>query len=159
MKNLLNLSAFFFCALICVQAKSGPKKNAESETCISLGTALEQAIATGSFDPATFPVDQPLTSLLNRLSNFRERVITGETTSVSKIEKFVEQLRSFVGNVFNKCDLSNDLLEAAFEILLQDLIKGIRFLCIFLRCINRFVLLILYLILKRILVLSTCNLV
>ena len=127
MKNLLNLSVFFFCSLICVQAKSGPKKNAGSETCTSLGTALEQAIAAGSFDAATLPVDQPLTSLLNRLSNFRERVITGETTSVSKIEKFVEQLRSFVGNVFKKCDLRNDLLEAAFEILLQDLIQGIVF--------------------------------
>ena len=107
-----------------VQARSESEASSESEICSALRSALAQATDAGSIDVATLLANSLLTSLSDQLSNFRQRVSTGDVTSVQDIEKFVTQLRETVEEIFDECDLNFSLIQGAFDNLLQDLINS-----------------------------------
>ena len=107
-----------------VQASSDSFSSSESEICSALRTALEQETDAGSIDVATLLANASLTSLSDQLRNFRQRVSTGDVTSVQDITMFVAQLREAVEGIFGECDLDFSLIQNAFDDLLQDLING-----------------------------------
>ena len=107
-----------------VQARSESEASSESEICSALRTALAQATDARSIDVATLLANASLTSLSDQLRNFRQRVSTGDVTSVQDITIFVAQLREAVEGIFDECDLDFSLIENAFDDLLQDLING-----------------------------------
>ena len=99
-----------------------------------LGTSLNRAIAVGSLDVPFLLSDVPLTSLDSQLDQFLQDVSSGDV-ACKKIDKFVKGLEKDVEKVIKRCDLDSDeefdeddldaLLEAAFDVLFQDLIDGL----------------------------------
>ena len=118
-----------------VRASSESGASSESAICIALRTALDQTIEAGPLDVATLLTDAFLTSLNERLNNFRQAISSGDVTSQSRIIEFVQDLQGEVKEVIDECDLDSDegfgeddleaLLDAAFDVLLQDLISGL----------------------------------
>ena len=111
-----------------VQARSESEASSESEICSALRITLAQATDARSIDVATLLANASLTSLSDQLRNFRQRVSTGDVTSVQDITIFVAQLREAVEEVFETCcldfSLIQNLIQNAFDNLLQDLING-----------------------------------
>ena len=106
------------------KASSESEASSESAICTVLRTVLEQAMDSGALDVATLLADASLMSLNNRLTRFRQKVITGDVTNVRFIEWFVARLNRTVEEIFDECDLESDVLATAFDNLLQDLIDG-----------------------------------
>ena len=106
----------------------------ERVDCNALRNALNQAIAVGSLDVPFLLSDVPLTSLNSQLDQFLQDVSSGDV-ACKKIDKFVKGLEKDVEKVIKRCDLDSDeefdeddldaLLEAAFDVLFQDLIEGL----------------------------------
>ena len=117
-----------------LQASSVSEVRAETN-CTALRISLKQAINAGPLNVGNLLADASLTSLNERLNDFIQAIRNVDVRSQFKVREFVKDLQGEVKEVIDECDLDSDegfdeddleaLLDAAFDVLLQDLINGL----------------------------------